>query len=300
MQLKRYEAPTMHEALQLIKGDLGEDAVIFSTKTIEPPRTLRAKRSKKWVEVTAAVERPVNNQLQTGSDNSMMACAEPTELGGTLPGHAEPPDGLKQSSGDTGSALTCGLVHPTLIQQLLNAGIDQALAGHLYGEACMEYGRAQNTRAIDEVLLTTIASRLSIDGPVMLQPGERKKVAFIGPTGVGKTTTLAKIASTYARCSNVKVKIITMDTYRIAAAEQLRIYARIMGLPVVVVSTWQELGNELNRDDGSQLVLIDTAGRNYRDEAQIDELSVWLQAYSDIEAHLLLSSTTSLEVLEAT
>ncbi|MEI6126315.1 MAG: flagellar biosynthesis protein FlhF, partial [Pseudomonadota bacterium] len=127
-----------------------------------------------------------------------------------------------------------------------------------------------------------------------------KILAFIGPTGVGKTTTLAKIAAQFSADPHIKVKIVTMDTYRIAAVEQLKIYAKIMGLPVAVVSNKQELARELEAQDDTNLMLIDTAGRNYRDNEQIAELSTWLRSYKTIEAHLLLSATTSEEVLAST
>jgi flagellar biosynthesis protein FlhF len=157
-----------------------------------------------------------------------------------------------------------------------------------------------NTSSFDNILLKKISCHIPVTGPISVNPEKRKIVALIGPTGVGKTTTLAKIA---ARCSiiqGIKTKILTMDTYRIAAAEQLKIYGKIMGIPVNVVLNHSELEKEIRSKDNVNLILIDTAGRNYRDNEQINEINLWIQKYEEIEPYLLLSSTTSEDVLMAT
>ncbi len=121
----------------------------------------------------------------------------------------------------------------------------------------------------------------------------------MGPTGVGKTTTLAKIAARYVADRQCKLKIITMDTYRIAAVEQLKIYANIMHLPMAVAATIDELDKELADSDGANLVLIDTAGRSHRDTQKVYELSRWLNMHHEIESHLLVSATSSPKIVES-
>jgi flagellar biosynthesis protein FlhF len=119
-------------------------------------------------------------------------------------------------------------------------------------------------------------------------------VIFIGPTGVGKTTTLAKIAANHALEKNLKVGLITADTYRIAAVEQLRTYAEILGMPLSVLYSPTEMKKALDEYRDKDLILIDTAGRSYRNKGQFEELKELISESCADEVYLVLSSTTSI------
>jgi flagellar biosynthesis protein FlhF len=99
--------------------------------------------------------------------------------------------------------------------------------------------------------------------------GEPIIAAFVGPTGVGKTTTIAKLAAHYVLGDKRKVALVTLDTYRIAAVEQLRLFAKIIGLPVDIALTADELERALARHRDKEIVLIDTEGRSQRDALQM-------------------------------
>ena len=101
-------------------------------------------------------------------------------------------------------------------------------------------------------------------------------VALVGPTGVGKTTTIAKLAANYRLREKRRVGLITVDTYRVAAVEQLRTYADIIDLPMEVVATPREMREAVARMNHLDLVLMDTAGRSPRDEVRIQELKSML------------------------
>ncbi len=111
-------------------------------------------------------------------------------------------------------------------------------------------------------------------------PGERRLVALVGPTGVGKTTTIAKLAANFHLREHRRVGLITVDTYRIAAVEQLRTYADIIDLPMEVVSTPREMRQAVERLSDLDLILMDTAGRSPRDEVKIQELRVHVERSS--------------------
>ena len=115
---------------------------------------------------------------------------------------------------------------------------------------------------------------------------------FVGPTGVGKTTTLAKLAARYALYQGENVGIITIDHYRIGALEQLRTYADITGLPLEVVMTPRELQRALEKLGGCQRILIDTAGRSTLNHVHIQELSNYLQNLPPAEIFMVISATT--------
>lgn len=149
--------------------------------------------------------------------------------------------------------------------------------------------RARIARLIEQSLQTT--------GPIHVTPGQRRVVALVGPTGVGKTTTIAKLAANYRLLEHRRVGLITVDTYRIAAVEQLRTYADIIDLPMEVVATPREMRQAVARLSDLDLVLIDTAGRSPSDEVRVQELRAFLEESQADEVHLVLSSGASVRQL---
>lgn len=117
-------------------------------------------------------------------------------------------------------------------------------------------------------------------------------VFFVGPTGVGKTTTIAKIASLFSLNLDKKIALITSDTYRIAAVEQLRTYANILGVPIKVVYTKDELHDAIEFFADKELVLVDTAGRSHKNEEHQQELKELLDSVDDKDVYLTLSVAT--------
>jgi flagellar biosynthesis protein FlhF len=154
------------------------------------------------------------------------------------------------------------------------------------------------------MLLARIAQMIEdgirVTGPIAVTPGRRRLVALVGPTGVGKTTTIAKLAAVYRLRDKRAVGLITVDTYRIAAVEQLRTYADIIDLPMQVVSTPREMREAVRRLDGLDLILMDTAGRSPKDEIKIQELKTFLTEASADEVHLVLSSVAGTKTLQQT
>ncbi|MEO0630293.1 MAG: flagellar GTP-binding protein, partial [Planctomycetota bacterium] len=154
---------------------------------------------------------------------------------------------------------------------------------------------------VRETLIRHIAGLLPVaeDSPKKSRPvdGRPRTVALIGPTGVGKTTTLAKLAATSKLRHGKRVGLITTDTYRIAAVEQLRTYADIIGLKLTVVSSPAEMRPALEAMADVDEILIDTAGRSQHDEERLTELRTFLDEADPHEIHLVLSSIASEAVL---
>jgi flagellar biosynthesis protein FlhF len=116
--------------------------------------------------------------------------------------------------------------------------------------------------------------------------------AFIGPTGVGKTTTLAKLAAQFHLKAKKNIVLISIDTYRIGAVDQLRTYADILELPLEIASCPEELKKIVERNMHQDLLLIDTVGRSPNDSKHLEELRKFLAVHPRLENHLLLSATT--------
>lgn len=129
--------------------------------------------------------------------------------------------------------------------------------------------------------------------PITVNQKSKKQqvVAFVGPTGVGKTTTIAKLAATFLLVNKMKVALITADTYRIAAVEQLKTFAEIIGITVDVVYTPQELKPAIEKHKDKDLILIDTAGRSHKNVMQMHELKSFIEIAEPTETFLVLSST---------
>lgn len=178
-------------------------------------------------------------------------------------------------------------------ERLLDMDIDPDLAQALVQAAKMKWREAQVAgKSAYELVLDLITAMLPVAGGVTLTPGSRRVVALVGPTGVGKTTTLAKMAALTALFGKKKVAFVTADTYRIAAVEQLRTYAEIIRVPCEVVYTPSEMRQALESHEECDLVLIDTAGRNPRSSMHMAELRAFLEAAQVDETHLVLSMTT--------
>jgi len=189
-----------------------------------------------------------------------------------------------------------------LFTDLVDAELHEDLARELIERVCQAAGPHDLT---DPLVLKARLARLleeeiRVGGPIVVRPGERRIVAVVGPTGVGKTTTVAKLAANYRLRERRRVGLITVDTYRIAAVEQLRTYAEIIDLPMEVVATPRELRAALDRLSGQELILVDTAGRSPRDEVKIQELKSLLGECRADEVHLVLSCVSGGQSLRRT
>jgi flagellar biosynthesis protein FlhF len=157
----------------------------------------------------------------------------------------------------------------------------------------------QQDAFVREKLTEQVERMIPSSGPI-----QRKKtvgphvVALIGPTGVGKTTTLAKIAANLQIREGKRVGLITLDTYRIAAIDQLRRYAELLGSPLKAVNTSDELREALAAMGDCEFILIDTAGRSPTDTMKLNELKGFLDAAAPDEVHLVLSSAASQVCIE--
>ncbi len=185
-----------------------------------------------------------------------------------------------------------------LIARGINVEASRTIAGFLRESLTdQELGHSETVMA---AILATIEKLIQVNPPAFTRRGEQQCLALVGPTGVGKTTTLAKIAASYLSKYSNSIALITIDTYRIAAVEQLKVYGEIMHLPVDVVITPDQLDKAIDRHRDKELILIDTAGRSPRDSFCIDELAAFLRPELNIDKHLVLSATTrELELLDA-
>ncbi|MEX0655212.1 MAG: flagellar biosynthesis protein FlhF [Phycisphaeraceae bacterium] len=190
---------------------------------------------------------------------------------------------------------------------LLEQEVAEELAEEIVGQVRGQLSDADldNEQACRKAVMETVAQVLPAGEAANCksQPthdGRPRTIALVGPTGVGKTTTVAKLAATFKLKHKQKVGLITLDTYRIAAVDQLRTYAGIIGVPLRVVTSPAELEQAIASFHDCDAVLIDTAGRSQRDDPRLSELASYIEAATPHEVHLVLSSTCTQKVLEDT
>ncbi|MGW8195104.1 MAG: flagellar biosynthesis protein FlhF [Desulforhopalus sp.] len=172
----------------------------------------------------------------------------------------------------------------------INADTSRTIAGFVRETLTEE--EQVNIENVNELIRSTIRDLINTAPPGFQSSEGQHRLALIGPTGVGKTTTLAKIAAAYLGNYSGSIALITIDTYRIAAVEQLKVYGEIMHLPVEVVIAPEQLDQAIDKYRDRDLILIDTAGRSPKDNFSIEELAAFLKPDLNIEKHLVLSATT--------
>lgn len=189
-----------------------------------------------------------------------------------------------------GASLQGDHILSMLIDRGINVETSRTITGFLR-ESLTEQ-ELTSPELVTSTIIETIQNLLEVTPPIFDFSNGQQRMAFVGPTGVGKTTTLAKIAAAYLTRHSNSIALITIDTYRIAAVEQLKVYGEIMHLPVEVVISPDQLEDAIARHHDKELILIDTAGRSPRDSFCIDELSAFLKHELSIVNHLVLSATT--------
>lgn len=185
--------------------------------------------------------------------------------------------------------------------RLVDADVDETIARDLVLELKRHARPEQlaNESAREELLTGLIEREIRCAPPIKAVRGRRTVAALVGPTGVGKTTTIAKLAANFRLRDGLKVGLVTVDTYRVAAVEQLRTYAEIIDLPMKVVTTPQEMRDALDEFSDVDLVLIDTAGRSPNDDVKLQELRTILTDTGVDEIHLVLSLAVGAKTLES-
>ena len=213
--------------------------------------------------------------------------------------HSQP----ASSAGVAGGAMPEALFQHYL--RLLESSVSREIADAVIGAVRDELtpGEMHDASIVRTTVLRHIAGLIPVAdaGSVpQARNGEPLVIALVGPTGVGKTTTIAKLAAAYKLRHGKTVALITSDTYRIAAVDQLRTYAGIIGLPLKVVMTPEEMACAVASLRGYDVVLIDTAGRSQFNADRIAELRQFVDAAAPTEVHLVLSSAASEPVLMRT
>ena len=323
MKIKKFIAQTEQQAIAKVKDELGLNALILNIKNTKPKGIFSFFR-KPVTEVTAAYEEKAIKKPDDSNEQLAAAASEAIsyEASDSFKRHTDKIKSLEQKISTQEGLLNnfirqlslTGLSNRSqglrkydnrLIQVFYDTLIEQGVKGEIAEKVLEDVIALDDESQIDIKLISTIVYNtiVNILGPAepleLIKTKRTRFVVLMGPTGVGKTTTIAKISSILMLYHNLKVGLITADTYRIAAIEQLKTYAEILGLDVDVIYNSQDLENHLEPivDQENDVVLIDTAGRSHRNQENLKELGELLDLLPESTNYLTLSLTTKYEDL---
>ncbi len=178
-------------------------------------------------------------------------------------------------------------------QSLVSHSVNPRTAHHLLRSVVETLGTAGlgNREALKSLLWERMEEALAVSGPAVSRHYGQKTMMLVGPTGVGKTTTIAKLAGlARQQDEHRRTVLITLDTYRVAAVEQLRVFAKILKIPLEVAVSHKDFVDCMKRHQDADLILIDTAGRSPKDQAGHDELLAITRGQFQLETHLVLAA----------
>ena len=325
MIVKKYTAATETDAVLKAKEELGSGAVVLNVKTVKQ-RGLARIFKKDFVEITAALEEKENQPQSMTIENRQLSKDVPdfaainalTEATiekklDTL--HNLLADQIKKNEDDKLRAENSILQKKNdeesdelrensnlkylrmVYNKLIESEVDERLANVIIEDIDSSLKKEANIDNIISAVYQKIILKLGEPAAIDTENG-RTVVFFLGPTGVGKTTTIAKLASEFKINKGLSVAMITADTYRIAAVEQLNTYAGILDVPVSVIFTPEELVEAIKKYSEYELIFVDTAGRSHRNTEQLGELEELLMTTENaglevnIDKFLVLSATT--------
>jgi len=336
MKIKKFTAPTMTEALAKVRDELGNDAVILNTRSNRKGGVFDF-IGRSEVEVTAAVdEKPSvkseNGSISKGRFSSPVAPSDAKLHPLGRPVSYEPPNGrglrdvkvkdirdrinvegimgdikeLKRSikvladSSLTGEMAGLPSNLAAILVNMQASGFDDKIAKRVTRQLLNELSGtelADSSIILDRTVELLLASVGDVC-PIIFAGVKPRIVVFIGPTGSGKTTTIAKLATDFSLNMNKKVSVLTFDTKRIDAVGQLKSYCRIINIPLFIVYNPDELPGIMPKLMNSDITLVDTPGAGPLDKQQMIEMVGFLQRLVPQEVHLTMSVTTSFKEMD--
>ncbi len=315
MIIKKFRGKTEEEAVSTAKKELGSNVVIMNVKNMKK-RGILFFFKKPLVEVTAALEEEPSKAVPRPVRSDISVMPEPKEFDNTINFQGNRSDRLLEEKLES--------LHSLIEQQLVkeiegneeefkeeddkniaflkliyNTLIENEIDEKYVNELMEEIEKINKPNATIDYILSSIYQKmiLKFGQPKSIVPARKgaKILFFIGPTGVGKTTTIAKLASRLSVNEKKKVALLTADTYRIAAAEQLRTYASILDAPFRVIYSAEELTTAVKAFSSFDYILIDTAGHSHNNEMQKNGMNQLIKSVDESmekEIYLVVSATT--------
>jgi len=324
MIIKKYKAPTEKEAVLMAKDDLGPEAIVMNVKTIKPGGIFKVFKKTK-VELTAAID---DNISQESGNKETSSSKETYRFGDLFAGQEASGSAIEEKINNIAKLLEEQMIaakqpvkqeieshnlygekifekapvreieaepenepKSRIIDLICNQLIENDVKKKFVDNIISEMDCPKDSRRLDNILSSVyqkIVLKLGEIKPLSPSENKPKIIFFIGNTGVGKTTTVAKLASKSKLEDKLKVALFSVDTYRIAAIEQLKTYANIINAPMEVIYTPEDMGHAIEKYSDYDYIFVDTAGRSHQDKKQKKDLCAILNSVGDYEKEVYL------------
>ena len=314
MKIKRYIGDSVQDAYQKVRVELGRDAVIINTRKIRR-KGIKGFFSKPVIEVVAVVDDYTDTKINDSSNVSNIKKNQDNETSYmSVKGSFH--EKLSFSQYKELSNIDSEFHE---IKSMLNKVYKVIKADEInLSDICREYINRLRNEEVDEAIIEKIIKKIEkltmdlqnnedfvrnliynlLSDYITVEEdleNQKQSFSFAGPTGVGKTTTMAKLAALYSLTLNKKVGFITLDTYRIAAVEQLKTYSDIIGIPLTVIYSPQEFKDAVENYRDKDIIMVDTAGRSHNDKYHLMELKHLLNSDTEIQVYLVISAGTKMK-----
>ena len=299
MKVKKYKGNTMPEVMQSVRKDLGQDAVILNSKVVHEGGFLGLFKKRK-IEVLAGIDKPVLKETRQPTKPSIV---KKNTI--SMPNNDEDKilDELRQMKKWMETSINTQSQLPLPFQSIYKELVEMDMDEEILKEIMLplvenkDY-QAWNERDIRQLLQNEIRKMLQGISTFGGMTFSNKVIHLVGPTGVGKTTTIAKLAAHCVLKEGKKVAFITTDTYRIAAIDQLKTYAKILNVPIEVAYDLNDYHKAKEKFADKDHIFVDTAGRNFREQKYIHELNKLIDLSKEATTYLVLSMTAKRRDLE--
>ncbi len=305
MKVKKFYGNDNHDVVAKVRDELGSNAVILHQRKVRPKGLLGIFK-RPIVEVVAAIEDMSSSTAKLNTLN--MAKIQELDLRERVALKSKKNKSLEKEINEIKSILNTVVgqiegvnmsksqndlddIKDSYIYNMLRENeVDEDLIFNLLKNCAEDIKRLQfnDKETIKDFLAQIIPSNIS-NNDIDLNS---KIIFFIGPTGVGKTTTIAKLAANYNLEKGLNVGLISADTYRIAAVEQLKVYSDILNIPLEVIYSPDEIHDAISCLDNRDIIMVDTAGRSHKNHEHIKELELLLDEVKNKGVYLVISSTT--------
>lgn len=307
MLVKKFVAENYVEALQRVKRELGEDALVLATRSLKSGAEGAAGSTASRVEITAALEREPQTQEASSLRRTKPRFSQGTNWAESM---AQRPDWeewlpmFQSLLTRTERAQAVGLRadQMDLFNRIVKNGVEEKWALRFF--EFLNTGRfpvKDASRPPGPVDIEAMAKRLvRCGGGIVAAAKGPHIVALVGPTGVGKTTTIAKLAAHFAHHENLRVAMVSLDSFRLGAFDQIRAFGDLMKVPVEGVAGRLDFRRIVQKHADKQLILVDTTGKSRKDQDHVRQLGAVFGAVGEVEVHLVQSITSEVQVLNET